>query len=185
LASGISIYGCTKDGERGADVYVLANSMKQVRKTIFDECKKMIKASPQLKKKMKALRDVIEYKQTNSIIEPQASDSEKLDGLNTHLAVFDEIHEYKNYDLINIIKNSTDTREQPLLLYITTAGYQLDGPLVDYYELGADVLEGVVSDERTFYYMAELDSEEEIDNPDMWGKANPNLGVTYDLEKLK
>ncbi|WP_144029552.1 terminase large subunit, partial [Paenibacillus larvae] len=185
LASGISIYGCTKDGERGADVYVLANSMKQVRKTIFDECKKMIKASPQLKKKLKALRDVIEYEQTNSIIEPQASDSEKLDGLNTHLAVFDEIHEYKNYDLINIIKNSTDTREQPLLLYITTAGYQLDGPLVDYYELGADVLEGVVSDERTFYYMAELDSEEEIDNPEMWGKANPNLGVTYDLEKLK
>nr|WP_313782754.1 terminase TerL endonuclease subunit [Paenibacillus larvae] len=48
-----------------------------------------------------------------------------------------------------------------------------------------DVLEGVVSDERTFYYMAELDSEEEIDNPEMWGKANPNLGVTYDLEKLK
>ncbi|WP_313787524.1 terminase large subunit domain-containing protein [Paenibacillus larvae] len=70
----------------------------------------------------------MEYEQTNSIIEPQASDSEKLDGLNTHLAVFDEIHEYKNYDLINIIKNSTDTREQPLLLYITTAGYQLDGP---------------------------------------------------------
>ncbi|MEV3558733.1 terminase TerL endonuclease subunit, partial [Paenibacillus larvae] len=56
---------------------------------------------------------------------------------------------------------------------------------MDYYELGADVLEGVVSDERTFYYMAELDSEEEIDNPEMWGKANPNLGVTYDLEKLK
>ncbi|MDT2295355.1 hypothetical protein P7H15_24680 [Paenibacillus larvae] len=51
----------------GADVYVLANSMKQVRKTIFDECKKMIKASPQLKKKLKAL-DVIEYEQTNSII---------------------------------------------------------------------------------------------------------------------
>nr|WP_313782755.1 terminase large subunit [Paenibacillus larvae] len=69
------------------------------------------------------MRDVIEYEQTNSIIEPQASDSEKLDGLNTHLAVFDEICEYKNYDLINIIKNSTDTREQPLLLYITTAGY--------------------------------------------------------------
>ncbi|MDT2277624.1 hypothetical protein P7H20_26065 [Paenibacillus larvae] len=36
------------------------------------------------------------------------------------------------------------------MLYITTAGYQLDGPLVDYYELGADVLEGLVSDERTF-----------------------------------
>ncbi|MDT2191269.1 terminase large subunit domain-containing protein [Paenibacillus larvae] len=173
LASGISIYGCTKDGERGADVYVLANSMKQVRKTIFDECKKMIKASPQLKKKMKALRDVIEYKQTNSIIEPQASDSEKLDGLNTHLAVFDEIHEYKNYDLINIIKNSTDTREQPLLLLYYDCRLSARRSLNRYYELGADVLEGVVSDERTFYYMAELDSEEEID---LWGKTNLTWG---------
>ncbi|MDP5274344.1 terminase large subunit [Chengkuizengella sp. 2205SS18-9] len=184
LASGLSIYGCTKDGERGADIYVLANSMKQARKTIFDECKKMIKASPKLKKRIKALRDIIEYEQTNSIIEPQASDSEKLDGLNTHMALFDEIHEYKEYDLINIIKNSIDAREQPLLLYITTAGYQLDGPLVDYYEMATDVLEGVINDERTFYYIAELDSEKEIDNPEMWYKANPNLGVTFDLQKL-
>ncbi|MCY7478857.1 terminase large subunit [Paenibacillus larvae] len=185
LASGLSIYGCTKDGERGADVYVLANSMKQVRKTIFDECKKMIKASPQLKKKLRVLRDIIEFESTNSIIEPQASDSEKLDGLNTHLAVFDEIHEYKDYDLINIIKNSTDAREQPLILYITTAGYQLEGPLVEYYELAADVLDGVITNDRTFYYIAELDSEDEIENPEMWIKANPNLGVTFSVDKLK
>ncbi|MEV2675565.1 terminase large subunit [Paenibacillus larvae] len=184
LASGLSIYGCTKDGERGADVYVLANSMKQVRKTIFDECKKMIKASPQLKKKLRVLRDIIEFESTNSIIEPQASDSEKLDGLNTHLAVFDEIHEYKDYDLINIIKNSTDAREQPLILYITTAGYQLEGPLVEYYELAADVLDGVITNDRTFYYIAELDSEDEIENPEMWIKANPNLGVTFSVDKL-
>ncbi|MDT2255714.1 hypothetical protein P7H25_08795 [Paenibacillus larvae] len=55
---------------------------------------------------------------------------------------------------------------------------------MDYYELGADVLEGVVSDERTFYYMAELDSEEEIDNPET-GKANPNLGSPMTLKAEK
>ncbi|MDT2240901.1 hypothetical protein P7H22_11805 [Paenibacillus larvae] len=36
---------------------------------------------------------------------------------------------------------------------------------MDYYELGADVLGGVVSDERTFYYMAELDSKKKLITP--------------------
>ena len=34
---------------------------------------------------------------------PQASDSDKLDGLNTH-GDFDEIHEFKDYKLISVIK---------------------------------------------------------------------------------
>ena len=35
---------------------------------------------------------------------PQASDSDKLDGLNTHMGIFDEIHEFKDYKLISVIK---------------------------------------------------------------------------------
>lgn len=185
VASGISAFGASKDGERGADVYVLANSMKQVKKTIFDECKKMIKASPRLRKHFRVTRDAIYFDKTNSIIEPQASDSELLDGLNTHLGIFDEIHEFKDYKLINIVKKSRGSRKQPLILYITTAGYQLDGPLVNYYEQGSDVLEGSNVDERTFYFIAELDSVKEIEKPEFWIKANPNIGVTLDLVTLR
>ncbi|UNC91688.1 terminase large subunit [Candidatus Contubernalis alkaliaceticus] len=181
--SGLSLYGASKDGERGARIYPLANAMKQARLT-FDECKAMVKESPVLKKHFRALRDAIYFDKTNSKIEPQASDSEKLDGLNCHLGIFDEIHEYKNYKLINVIKNSSGARRQPLFLYITTAGYQLDGPLMDYYEKGADVLEGVIQDERSFYYMAELDEDDEVDDPSTWIKSNPNLGVTVLLEDM-
>lgn len=184
IVSGLSLYGASKDGERGADVYILANSMKQARKTIYEECQKMVKASPALKRRFRVLRDAIHYDKTNSVIEPQATDSDKLDGLNCHLGLFDEIHEYKNYKLINIIKDSTDAREQPLILYITTAGYVLDGPLMDYYERGADVLEGVISNEHSFFYMAELDEDDDIEDTGKWVKANPNLGVTVTLEKL-
>ncbi|MBN2910780.1 terminase large subunit [Polycladomyces sp. WAk] len=183
MVSGLANYGCSKDGEKGADVYLLANSMKQAR-VVFDECQKMVKSSPLLSKHFRVLRDAIHYDQTFSKIEPQASDSEKLDGLNAHLAIFDEIHEYKDYKLINVIKNSTGARTQPLILYITTAGYQLDGPLMDYYEKAADVLEGVIQDERSFYFIAELDEDDDIDNPDNWVKANPNLGVTIDLDTM-
>lgn len=182
--SGLSLYGASKDGENGADVYILANSMKQARKTVYEECQKMVRESPALSGRFRVLRDAIYYDKTNSTIEPQASDSKKLDGLNCSLGLFDEIHEYKTYKLINVVKNSTDAREQSLILYITTAGYQLDGPLMDYYERATDVLEGVIDDERTFYYMAELDEEDDIDDPSCWIKANPSLGVTIKLEKL-
>ncbi|MFA7463338.1 MAG: terminase TerL endonuclease subunit, partial [Anaerovoracaceae bacterium] len=100
------------------------------------------------------------------------------------LGIFDEIHEYKNYKLINVIKNSTGARKQPLILYITTAGYQLDGPLMDYYEKGADVLEGVICDERAFYYIAELDEDDDVENTDAWIKANPNLDLTVMLDDM-
>ncbi|NUK30977.1 terminase large subunit [Parageobacillus sp. VR-IP] len=183
IVSGLANYGCSKDGEKGADVYLLANSMKQAR-VIFDECQKMIKASHLLSKHFRVLRDAIHYDKTFSKIEPQASDSEKLDGLNAHLAIFDEIHEYKDYKLINVIKNSTGARRQPLILYITTAGYQFDGPLVDYYSKAADVLDGVIEDERSFYFIAEVDEGDDIEDPKNWIKANPNIGVTLDLDTL-
>lgn len=190
IQSGLAAYGASKDGENGADVYVLANSMKQARKTVFEECQKMIKKSPVLKRRFRVLRDGIYYDKSMSTIEPQASDSEKLDGLNCHLGLFDEIHEYKDYNLINVIKNSTGARRQPLIIYTTTAGYQLDGPLMDYYEQGADVLDGANEDDRTFYYMAELD-EEDVEalakdkvNYKHFIKANPSLGVTIQLNDM-
>lgn len=183
LVSGLSLYSVSKDGENGADVYLLANT-KQQAGIIFDEAKAMIKKSPKLRKRFNPLRDKIEFGSTISKIEPRASDSEKLDGLNTHLGIFDEIHEMKDYKLINVIKKSRGSRKQPLILYVTTAGYQLDGPLVNYYAQGTDALEGAIVDERTFYYMAELDNEKEFEKPEMWKKANPNMGVSLDLDTL-
>src|SRR5690625_2974574 len=147
LISGITLYAFSKDGENGADVYLLANTRRQAG-IIFDEAKAMVRKSPKLRKQFTPKRDEIAYDRTISKIEPRASDSENLDGLNTHLGVFDEIHEFKDYKLVNVIKKSRGSRKQPLILYITTAGYQLDGPLVKYYDDGAQVLDGSRSEER-------------------------------------
>lgn len=181
--SGLSLFAGSKDGENGARVFQLANSKEQARE-LFDECKAMVKASTLLDRHFETTLHEIRYGRTNSKIMPLATDSKKLDGKNASFAVFDEIHEYKTYKLINVIKNSTGARSQPMIIYITTAGYQLDGPLMDYYEKGADVLNGVITDERTFYYMAELDPEDDIEDTSNWIKANPSLGVTLKLETL-
>ncbi|MYX21958.1 terminase large subunit [Streptomyces sp. SID8380] len=182
--SGLTNFAVSKDGEPGARVYLLSNSKEQAR-LLFDEAKAMVDASPKLSKSFKATRDAIKYTKTKSKIEPRASDSKRLDGLNTHLAIFDEIHEFVNYKLINVIKKSRGSRKQPLVIYITTAGYQLDGPLVNYYEQGSDILIGAEKDEQFFYFMAELDSEDEFEKPEMWIKANPSIGVSLNLVTLK
>lgn len=183
MISGLANYAVSKDNEPGARVYVLANTKQQAGE-LFDESRAMVQKSPLLRKHLRENQKGIFYDKTQSRIEPRASDSEKLDGLNTHLGIFDEIHEFKNFKLINVIKKSRAARKQPLIVYITTAGYQLEGPLVQNYEVASDVLDGVIDQDRKFYFMAELDSEEEIESPELWIKANPNMGVSLDLPTL-
>ena len=178
LISGLSNYSVGFDNENGARVYVLANSKEQAHE-LFDEAKAMVEKSPFLRKRYKAQRNVIKYEEKFSEIQARASDSKRLDGLNTHLGIFDEIHEFETFKLINVIKKSRGTRKQPLIIYITTAGYVLDGPLMQFYDDGKECLESIEDniDERTFYYMAKLDNIKEIENPELWIKANPNIGL--------
>lgn len=181
--SGLSLFALSKDKEPGAKVYVLANTKQQAGE-LFGESRAMVQKSPALRKRIRENQKGIYYDKAFSSIEARASDSQKLDGLNTHLGIFDEIHEFKGFKLINVIKRSWSARKQPMVVYITTAGYQLDGPLMEYYDIATDVLEGVIEQERKFYFMAELDDVKEIENPEMWIKANPNIGVTLNLPEL-
>ena len=133
LIAGNAAYGLTKDNERGAEIYCLSNAREQA-KIIFNECAAQIDGSPILSKHIKVTKDGAYFK--NSKFEPLASDSKNLDGRNVHMAVFDEIHEFRDYKLLNVIKGKTKKRKQPLIIYITTLGTVIDGPLMDYYVLG-------------------------------------------------
>lgn len=187
LMAGNAIYGSSKDGERGADVYLLANT-KQQAGIVYDTCRTQIRTSPRLAPHFRALRDGIHFDATGGRIQHRASDSTNLDGLNPHMAVFDEIHEYRNFSLINVMKRAMTKRDQPMALYITTMGTVLDGPLMQYYQLYGDMLDGRLRPEvadRMFGIIYELDAEDDVDNSDMWIKANPSLGVLLKLETLK
>lgn len=188
LVAGNATYGACKDRERGADVYLLANAKDQA-KICYEECLKQIRSSPALAARFRALRDGIYYDAAAATIRARASDSSKLDGLNPHLAVFDEIHEYTGFKLINVIRRGMLKRQQPLAIYITTMGTVLDGALSQLYGLFSDALEeGIlptdVSD-RLFAYIAEMDPEDDLEDPELWCKANPSLGVLISREEME
>lgn len=176
LESGLADYMAGFDGERGANVYFLANAQNQAHK-LFDESKAMIDSSPYLSKRFVANRNEIRFPQHKCTIVPMSAEKNNKDGENLHFAVFDEIHEYKDYTLISVMKRSRGTRKQPLIMYISTAGTVLDGPLMDFVDNGQDCLKNYDDhvDERTFYYLAKLDDQKEANDPEMWVKANPNI----------
>lgn len=188
MIAGNAAFCLTKDGERGAEVYCLANSREQAR-IIFNECSEQVKASPVLSKHVRVTKQGVFFDQTASKFQPLATDSKNLDGRNVHMGVFDEIQEFRDYKLINVIKGKTKKRKQPLIIYITTLGTVIDGPLMDYYILGGNILDdcGAIARraaDRIFVYIDEIDEDDQPEDPSCWGKANPSLGALLDIEDL-
>ena len=189
MIAGNAAYALTKDGERGAEVYCLANSKDQAR-IIFNECSAQVKNSRTLSKHVRITKQGVFYDKTNSKFQPLASDSKNLDGRNVHMGVFDEIQEFRDYKLINVIKGKIKKRKQPLIIYITTLGTVIDGPLMDFYILGGQILDdtGAIAQraaDRMFVYIDEIDENDDVEDYTCWGKANPSLGVLLDIEDLK
>ena len=187
MIAGNAAFGLTKDNERGAEIYALSNSREQAR-IVFGECAAQISGSPVLSKHVQVTQGGAYFK--NSKFEPLASDSRNLDGRNVHMAVFDEIHEFRDYKLINVIKGKIKKRKQPMIIYITTLGTVIDGPLMDFYVLGGQILAGDAAiskraADRMFVYIDEIDEDDDPTDPTCWPKANPSLGKLLDIEDLK
>lgn len=185
LESGLADYMAGFDGENGPNVYFLANSQQQSR-LLFEASRSMIKKSPWLSERFVPNRSEIRFPATDGKIMAMSAEKSNKDGENVHFAVFDEIHEYQDYSLINVMKNSRGTRTQPLIVYITTAGFVLDGPLMDMVEQAQDTLKNYEDDinSRTFYYIASLDHEKETEDPTKWVKANPNIGLMQMVDMI-
>ena len=128
------------------------------------------------------------YDAMSASIRHRSSDSRRLDGLNPHMAIFDEIHEYRDFKLINIIKRKIVKRTQPLVIYITTMGNVIDGPLAYFYDLFTDAMSGKLAEDvadRMFAFIAELDEHDDPEDDSTWIKANPSLGVLLKIEDLR
>lgn len=107
-----------------------------------------------------------------------ASDAKRLDGLNASLVVIDELHEAKNADMYNVLKSSQGSRTNPLLIAITTAGFDSESfcySLVDY---SMKVLAGDIIDDSQFNLLYTLDEFDDYTDYKNIAKANPNLGIS-------
>lgn len=186
LVSGLSNYMLTKDHEGGAEIYALANTRDQA-KIVWKESARMIKKSPALNKRIRCLVSEICYDATDSIFKPLASDSDNLDGLNAHFVAADEVHAWKDANLIDVTYDSMSARTQPMFLEVSTMGTVRQGAFDREYDYFSKLIlnQLPVLDETTLAIIYELDDPKEWQDPESWIKANPGLGTIKDASKLR
>jgi phage terminase large subunit-like protein len=184
LASGVGLYLMVADNEQGAEVYSAATKRDQA-KIVWDEAKRMVQKSPHLREFVKTGMNTISVLRTNSKFEPLGKDSDTMDGLNISGAVIDELHAHKTREIFDILATSTGARRQPLLFVITTMVYAQESICAEQHAYSEAVLKGDVEDDSHFAYVATLDEGDDWHDEKSWVKANPNLGVTVEIEEMR
>ena len=121
----------------------------------------------------------------DSEFEPLAANSEKLNGLNIHFGVLDELGDHPTSDLHNVFTSATTGRKQPLIMSITTAGESREQIAFEQRNRAAQVLERVLPGDSFFAYIAELDEGDDPEDESVWIKANPSLGVLVPVENIR
>lgn len=170
-------------GVKGYNVDIVANNEEQA-KTSFEDVYNVLENTWKKSKKFfyKTKQKITNLK-TNSYIKYNTSNSKTKDGKRTACLVFDEIHEYENYDTINVFTRGFGKRKHSRTFKITTNGYVRGGVLDEELELAKKVLTGEIKDLGLLPLIYKIDKKEEAENPKMWVKANPSLPYFPNLQK--
>ncbi|PFS27732.1 terminase [Bacillus cereus] len=187
--SAIALYLMVADNEPGPEI-VSAATKKDQAKIIWSEAKRMVKKSPVLSKRIRALVAEMISDFNDGSFKPLSSDSNTLDGLNVHCSLIDELHAIEDKNLYDVIVDGMTAREQPISIITTTAGTVREGIFDIKYEEAERIINGYddpdgYKDERVLPIIYELDKREEWTEESCWKKANPGLGTIKNLDQLR
>lgn len=186
IAAAISAYHIYLDGEYGARVYMAAPKLAQAE-LCYNAFYQMVKKEPLLDKRAKKRRTDIYIEESNSSISPLAFSEKKADGLNISLGILDEVaawHGAAGKKFYEVLKSSMGARRQPLLLSISTAGYENEGAFDELIKRGTRVLLGDSKEKRLLPILYQIDDEDKWNDINELKKANPNLGVSVSVDYL-
>jgi phage terminase large subunit-like protein len=188
LAAAIAVYCFLLDNETGAEVYTAATTRDQAR-IAFETAKVFLKNLKKDSKTFNNLVNVLKYNcnvpSTNTKFEAVSSDADTLDGLNPHCAIIDEYHAHKTSDVLEVMETGMGSRQQPLLLITTTAGFNKESPCYLYRKVMIDILENRKTDDTVFPLLFCLDDGDDWQDKNNWTKSNPNLGITPYMDYME
>jgi phage terminase large subunit-like protein len=136
--------------------------------------------------RVEVLRGLIRVPRTGGIFRALSKIAETAHGLNVSGAIVDEVHVHKRRDLIDAIETGTGARDQPLIIYITTADEGVEGSIYDekhtYTRRGAD---GIVNDPAHYGVIWAAEEKDDPFAESTWRKANPGLGASPSLAYMR
>ena len=187
LAAAVALLLTCGDGEERAEVYGCAADRQQAS-IVFEVAADMVRMCPTLNKRVKILASQkrIVFKPTNSFYQVLSAEAYSKHGFNIHGVVFDELHTQPNRKLFDVMtKGSGDARTQPLYFLITTAGTDTNSICYETHQKALDIIDGRKHDPTFYPVIYGADESDDWTDPKVWKKANPSLGITVGIDKVK
>ena len=187
LAAAVALLLTCGDFEERAEVHGCAADRQQAS-IVFEVAADMVRMCPSLNRRVKILAATkrIVYLPTNSFYQVLSAEAYSKHGFNIHGVVFDELHTQPNRKLFDVMtKGSGDARTQPLFFLITTAGTDTHSICYEQHQKAKDILAGRKHDSTFYPVIYGAEEEDDWTSPKTWRKANPSLGETITLDKVK
>ena len=209
LATVIGLYDVRNERSRSPLVLIAASTLEQADR-VFAPMSGIINGSDGMSETLKqatedfrtqynleATEKIIRCGTTGGTIQKVASIGKRQDGWNPTTVILEELHA-QNPDVYAVLKSAIGSRGGQLLFQITTAGRDALGLAWDNRKAAIKVLEGHEESLESFkqfaiiYTVDKEDIEDEKGNPvheklyqadaeQIWLKACPNLGVSFDM----
>ena len=184
LASALALYHLIADGENDGQIIFAANSTAQAQ-LAFTMAQNYVSSLDGRGKLFKKYRDSIKFPKNKSVIRVVSADANRLDGLNVSMAVIDEYHAAKTNAVADVLESSVGMRTQPLVLYVTSAGFDMTSPCYEMRNTCVNILNNKMVDDSLGAFIFEMDEEDDIENENNWIKCQPNLDLTVTKDYIK
>ena len=187
IAAAVALYLLFADNEPSAEVYGCAADRQQAS-IVFDVATQMVRQSPALMKRSKIVGSTkrIVFPGQASYYQVLSAETSTKHGYNVSGLIFDELHIQRNRSLYDVMsKGSGDARTQPLFFIITTAGTDRHSICYELHQKSKDLLVGRKIDPTFYPVLYGIEDDDDWTDEANWYKANPSLGITVDIEKVR
>lgn len=200
FVAGLCLFLLICDGEPGAQIYSAAAEREQAA-ILFRHAKGMVENEPLLDERVTiyggggsgGLRSIVLKEDEASVFKVLSADADTKHGQNPHVVMIDELHAQPNRDLVDTLETgfASDNREQPLLVYLTTADFDRPSICNEKYKQACQVRDNGGDankpgfDQTFLPVIYEATDKDDWTDEAVWAKANPNLGVSVSLDYLR
>jgi phage terminase large subunit-like protein len=179
LVAAIALYLLVAEQEEGAEIISAAGDRNQAR-IVFDIAAAMVGQNKNLSSRCRTLQHAIYYK--NSFYKSISAEARTKHGFNCSAVLFDELHTQRDRELYDVLTTSVAAREQPLIIMLTTAGYDTTSICYEVHDYAERVLSGEVVDETFLPVLYRAAKDDDWTQEATWRKANPGFGTICKAE---
>lgn len=165
------------------DVDICANLEEQAKRPLFDllEVLDTPGQAEKLRRHFYHTKEVIQGRKNKGSMRGRTNNPKSRDGMRSGKIIFNEVHQYENYDNITVFATGLGKTDNPRTGYFTSNGTVSDGPLDDLLARGRRILFEGEDDRGFFPFICCLPEKSMVHDPENWYMANPSLQYSRSL----